>query len=58
MIGNDILNSETQIISIKIGNLTGVLAIIIALQNYFGGSNKCNNPRIWNNCYKQLEKEQ
>lgn len=44
-------------ISIKIRNLTGVLAITIGFQNRFGGSNKCNNIKIWNNCYKQLEKE-
>ena len=39
------------------GNLTGVPTIIIAIQHCLGGSNKCNNKRIRNNCYKQLEKE-
>lgn len=36
--------------------MTEVPAITTAFQHCFGGSNKCNNTRILNNCYNHRKK--
>ena len=50
--GNVINQGNTEIISTKLRNVTGMSALIITVHQS-GGSNRCNNRKILNYCYKQ-----